>query len=89
MAAGKMGGAREGAGRKPSLLPLRMTRLDPETATLLVRLTVALRETMGDPKLSQQRALAVVVRRAVEEEVGEAEYISQLRKKAAALAEVE
>ena len=47
------GGARQGAGRKPTTKPLRMVKLDDDTAAMLAELTIKARFIECVPDLSQ------------------------------------
>ncbi len=55
------GGARVGAGRKPTTKPLRMIKLDDDTARMLAEITVYMRKHGGSNELSQADVVAELV----------------------------
>ncbi len=56
------GGARQGAGRKPTTKPLKMVILDPDTARMLAEMTIIARNRYQSPHMSQADLVEAIIR---------------------------
>ena len=72
------GGARQGAGRKPTTKPLRMVKLDDDTAAMLAELTIRARFRESAQELSQTEIVSRLIKDAYEIEMHRFDNVREL-----------